>query len=314
MSMNDENTTSAERADRVKRASYVAIAGNSVLAVLKIAVGLFSGSRAVVGDGIDTTTDIIASAIILFAALLMSKPPDKEHPYGHSRIEVLATKLVSFVIFFVGAQLALSTIRSLISSSLYDVPHPAAIVVTILSIAGKAFLARFLWRFGQAHESPMVLANARNMLSDISISALVLVGLVLSRVFERSIIDAILAVGVSIWVMKTAVTIFMDSSIEVMESVRDHSVYDRIFEAVEAVDGASNPHRTRIRQISNLHVVDLDIEVDPRTTVEDGHEIAMRVERAIKDRVRSIYDIMVHVEPKGNAEAGEKYGRSESEG
>ena len=87
-----------ERSEIIKRASYVAIIGNSFLAVLKIVSGLLSGSLAVVGDGIDTTTDIIISIITLLATMMMTKPPDKEHPYGHRRVEVLATKLVSFVI------------------------------------------------------------------------------------------------------------------------------------------------------------------------------------------------------------------------
>ncbi len=302
------------RTQAIKRASYIAIGGNTLLAFLKVVVGLIAGSLAVVSDGIDTSTDIITSIITLLAAQLMSKPPDKEHPYGHRRIEVLATKLVSFVIFFVGAQLALSTLRSLIAAEQPEVPAPAAIYVTVASIAGKVFLAYILFRFGRRHESPMIIANARNMVSDIYISATVLTGLVFTDLFDLAVIDTVLALAVSVWVMKTAIGVFLDSSIEVMEGVRDHSVYERIFQAVASVAGASNAHRTRIRQISNLYVVDMDVEVDPSITVEEGHRIAMTVEQTIRDQVRNIYDIIVHIEPHGNDESDERYGRSEAEG
>jgi len=303
-----------ERSEIIKRASYVAIIGNSFLAVLKIVSGLLSGSLAVVGDGIDTTTDIITSVITLLAAMMMTKPPDKEHPYGNRRVEVLATKLVSFVIFFVGAQLVLSTARSLISGTHPEIPSRLAIYVTIVSIVGKMLLALSLYPIGRNVDSSMTIANAKNMINDIVVSAAVLLGLLSTRLFERPIIDTALALGVGVWVMRTAVAIFVDSSVEIMGGVRDSAIYQEIFASVDSVDGASNPHRTRIRQFSNLYVVDLDVEVDSRISVAAGHEIAKNLEQTIHDRVRNIYDIIVHIEPRGNSERDEKYGRSETEG
>jgi cation diffusion facilitator family transporter len=304
----------SKRTELVKRAAYIAIVGNAGLAVLTISIGLIAGSLAVVGAGIDTTTDVITSLITLIAANLMSKPPDKEHPYGHRRIEVLATKILSFVIFFAGAQLATSTVRSLIALDHPDLPSPFAIYVTIVSVLGKIALAVTLLRIGKKAQSPMIVANGKNMMNDIFISGAVFIGLIFTFVLNLAILDTIFALAVSVWVMKTAVQIFLDSSIEVMEGVRDHSIYDRVFAVISSVEGASNPHRTRIRQISNLYVIDLDIEVDPSITVEAGHRIAMNVEEIIYAQVDNIYDIIVHVEPRGNDESGEKYGRSEAEG
>ena len=309
----DTESTIAERSGILRRASWIAIVGNAVLAVLKITVGTFSGSLAVIGDGIDTTTDIITSLVILFAAVIMAKPPDKDHPYGHWRAEAIATKLVSFVIFFAGAQLALSTIHTLSSGDIVDIPGFTAIYVTVVSVAGKIFLAYTQLSMGKRHDSPMLIANGKNMLNDIYISSSVLVGLAFTFIFHIPILDPIIALVVSVWVMKTAVVIFIDSSVEVMEGIRDHSVYDEIFAAVDEVDGASNPHRTRIRQISTYYVVDMDIEVDAEVTVARGHEIAVAVEDRIKERVNKVYDVIVHVEPHGNLEENEAYGRSRDE-
>ena len=278
--MNDKRTIF------IKRASFIAIIGNTILALLKIIFGLMAGSLAVVGDGVDTTTDIITSLVTLFAAIIMGRPPDKTHPYGHLRAEAIATKIVSFVIFFVGAQLALSSTRMLISGEHTRVPSALALYVTIVSIAGKIFLAYSQFSLGKRHESQMIIANAKNMLNDIYISSGVLIGLIFTLVFQQAIIDTILALAVSVWVMKTAIEIFLDSSVEVMEGIRDHTVYDRVFKAVDSVEGASNPHRTRVRMISNLYVIDLDIEVDPGVSVSKGHDIAVKVEEKIKRELR----------------------------
>lgn len=300
----------SDRTAILKRASWFAISGNGILAVLKIVIGVVSGSLAVIGAGIDTTTDIVASIVTLFAAVIISKPPDREHPYGHMRAETVATKLVSFVIFFAGAQLALTSVGTLIEGAERELPSLLAVYVTVVSIAGKILLAYMLLSMGKRHNSPMLSANGKNMLSDILISSSILVGLGFTFLFELPILDPIVALLVSIWVMKTAVSIFIESSSETMDAVRDHSVYDETFAAVNDVPGASNPHRVRIRRIGSFWVFDLDIEVDGGITVEEGHQIALSVEENIKKRVPNVYDVMVHVEPHGNVEKDEAFGLS----
>jgi cation diffusion facilitator family transporter len=294
----------------IRKASLTAISGNAVLAVAKVAIGLLAGSMAVVGDGIDTSTDVITSFVTLVAVQIMSKPPDRTHPYGHSRAETVATKILAFLIFFVGAQLALSSIRKIAGGETLVPPSPLALYVTAVSIAGKVFLAWNQYRAGKKASSPMVQANARNMLNDIFISVAVLVGLVFTFAVELPLIDPLVAIAVSVWIMKTAVQIYMETSLEVMEGIRDQHLYEEIFNAVSSVPGARNPHRTRIRKIGNMYVIDLDIEVSGELTVAEAHRIAAGVERKIKQNIRDVYDIMVHVEPLGNIEIDEKYGIS----
>ena len=111
-----------DRIQQIRLASMIGIIGNLILAILKIAAGLISGSLAVIGDGIDTTTDVVTSFVTLITARIISKPPDAEHPYGHGRAETIATKILSFIIFFAGAQLAWSTALRLISRETVGVP------------------------------------------------------------------------------------------------------------------------------------------------------------------------------------------------
>jgi len=283
------------------------------LALLKIIAGLRAGSLAVLGDGIDSTTDIVASGITLFAAGIIAKPPDREHPYGHFRAETIATKTLSFIIFFVGAQLVLSTIRRLISGQFEGVPEITALYAAGISIIGKIALTALLLRAGKKLDSSMLRANGTNMQNDILISAGVLVGVLLTQVFRLPLLDSIVALLVGLWIMRTAFMIFKESNLELMDGVGDQTIYPAIFKAVEEVAGAVNPHRTRVRRLGNMYIIDLDIEVDGKKTVIEAHRIALQVEGEIKQRVDNVYDIMVHVEPEGNIEQGERFGITDGE-
>ncbi|MBN2551608.1 MAG: cation transporter [Spirochaetales bacterium] len=303
-----------ERSERIALISWIAIVGNLVLALIKIIAGLSAGSLAVVGDGIDSTTDIIASGITLFAARVIAKPPDREHPYGHFRAETIATKTLSFLIFFVGAQLALSTVRRLIGGEHGEVPQVMALYAAGISIIGKIALSVLLLRSAKKLASTMLRANGKNMQSDILISGGVLLGVLLTRLLHFGLLDSVIALLISLWIMKTAFSIFMESNLELMDGIGDQTVYPAIFKAVEEVSGAVNPHRTRVRRLGNMYIIDLDIEVDGGKTVIQAHRIAVQVEQMIKRRVDNVYDIMVHVEPRGNVELNERFGITDPEG
>jgi len=302
-----------ERSARIELISWVAIAGNLLLALLKIIAGIRAGSLAVLGDGIDSTTDIVASGITLFAARIIAKPPDREHPYGHFRAETIATKTLSFIIFFVGAQLALSTVHRIISSEYGGVPGIAALYAAAISIVGKVALSVLLSRSGKKLDSSMLRANGKNMQSDVLISTGVLAGVVFTQAFRMPLLDSIAALLISLWIMRTAFTIFMESNMELMDGLGDQTVYPVIFKAVDETSGAVNPHRTRVRKLGNMYIIDLDIEVDGKKTVTEAHNIAVQVEHTIKQRVDNVYDIMVHVEPKGNVELNERFGVTDPE-
>jgi cation diffusion facilitator family transporter len=302
-----------KRIKAIRRASYVSLWGNAVLAAAKISTGIFSGSLAVVGDGIDSSTDIVISFMTLVVAGYMAKPSDKEHPFGHGRAETLATSVLGFIIFFAGAQLLIQAIRNLAGDGVREVPSPAALYVTGFSMAGKLLLALSQLSAGKKYSSDMLTANGKNMQADILISGAILAGLVCVYVFRMPILDPIAAILVSIWILKAGVDIFRKVNVELMDGNTDPCLYKAIFEAVRSVSGAGNPHRARIRKIASLYDIDLDIEVARNLNIAEAHAIAGKVEEAICRRIENVFDIMVHVEPEGNAEENESYGLSESE-
>ncbi len=302
--------TDQKRTVCIKKASWIAIAGNAVLGVLKLAIGLISGSLAVVADAIDTITDILTSLITLITAKEISKPPDPAFPYGHERAETIATKVLAFVIFFAGAQFSYYALSRIISGEEYVIPKMLAIYVTVFSIGGKILLSRYLCKTGKRINSPMIIANGQNMKNDILISAAVLVGLFFTFILDLPIIDTIIAFAVGIWVMRAAVKIFMKTNVELMDGLKDPEIYHKIFKAVDSVEGAHNPHRTRVRQIGYKYVIDMDIEVDCDLTVKEAHKISHLIEEKIKEEIKDVYDIITHIEPYGDVDKDEKFGLS----
>jgi cation diffusion facilitator family transporter len=299
-----------DKARIIKTASLTALFGNVGLAAAKIVTGIYSGSMAVVGDGIDSSVDVLIAIMTLIVARIISRPADEGHPWGHGRAETVATTLLSCILFFAGAQLVLNSGRDIILGADREVPSMPALIVTLVSIAGKLLLAWSQYLFGKKADSPMLKANAKNMSADVLLSAGVLAGLALSMLFNIGVIDSWAAGIVGLWVIKSALGIFTEANTELMDGGSNREFYKLVFDAVNSVDEAGKPHRVRMRRIAGLWDIDIDIEVPPNITVTEAHWISYKVEEAIKTRVENVYDIMVHVEPAGNEE-NEGYGLSE---
>lgn len=292
----------------VVNASWVSTIGNAILSVSKIAVGLMAGSLAVIGDGIDSAADVVISVVMVFTARFMNRPPTRKYVYGYEKAEGIATKVLSMIIFYAGMQMLISSVKQIFSPEARQLPEMIAVYVTVFSIIGKLLLAFYQHRQGKKADSSMLKANAVNMRNDVVISVGVLLGLVFTFVFKLPILDSITGLIISLFIIKSAVGIFLESSVELMDGVKDETVYNKIFEAVDKTEGASNPHRVRSRQVGGLFVIDLDIEADGDISLEEAHRIADNVEKNIRKEIENVYDIVVHVEPKGHCSKNEPFG------
>jgi len=292
------------------RTSWISVIGNIVLSLLKVIVGIISGSMAVLSDGLDSASDVVTSIVILFTSSIISRPPNANYVYGREKAENVASTILSFVIFFMGCQIVVASAQQIISGKAQELPSMLAIWVTIVSIVGKLLLALYQFHQGRRAESSMLKANAINMRNDVIISGGVLIGLVCTFMLNIPILDPIIAGLIGLYIICSAVGIFRDANVVLMDGISDTSIYNKIIEAVERVPGAYNPHRIRSSQIGNMYNVVLDIEADGEQSLTEVHLIAQNVENSIKESIENIYDIVVHVEPKGNKHCAEKFGIS----
>lgn len=290
------------------RTSWISTIGNAILSISKVIVGLWAGSLAVLGDGIDSATDVVISIVMIFTARIINRPPSKKYVFGYEKAEGIATKILSLVIFYAGMQMLFSSIGSIFSGEEKELPSSIAVYVTLFSIVGKLLLALYQYKQGKKISSSLLTANAVNMRNDVIISCGVLLGLIFTFMFQLPMLDSITGLIISLFIIKSSIGIFMDSNVELMDGVKDVNVYNKIFEAVEKVPGAGNPHRVRSRMVGNLYMITLDIEVDPQMTITQAHEVADAVEKSIKASIDNVYDILVHVEPAGKCQSDEKFG------
>jgi cation diffusion facilitator family transporter len=295
------------------RTSWISIIGNAILSLLKIIIGITAGSMAVMSDGLDSASDVVTSIIILLISSLITRPPNSKYVYGREKAENIASTALSFVIFFMGGRITLASLEQILHPTSAELPSLPAIWVTIASIIGKLLLAFYQFRQGKRVDSSMLKANAINMRNDVIISAGVLLGLACTFLLNLPVLDPLIAGLIGLYILWSAVGIFRSANVALMDGVDDTSVYNRIIEAVEKVPGAYHPHRIRSRQIGSRYHIVLDVEVDGQLSLTEAHRIAQNVENSIKNSIENTYDIVVHVEPKGNSHCAEKYGVSRNE-
>jgi len=314
MQPTDKNTlTQNTRTEIMRTASFIALGGNLLLCILKLTVGLITGSLAVLGDGIDTTTDVGIAVMAVLVSFVINKPSDSRYPWGRQRAETIASMVLAFIIMFAGIQLFIASINKLIQvykGTLLPMPQRIAIIVTAISIAGKLLLALNQYFLGKKAQSLMILANARNMVNDIVISSSVLIGFIISLLFHAPYFDPLIALIVSCLIIKSAVTLFIELNVELMDGNTNKQLYERLFSAVATIPEVKNPHRARIRKMANLWDIDLDIEVDGSMPVSEAHNIAEKTSLVIRQALGNVYDIVIHIEPYNSDREGECYGLS----
>jgi cation diffusion facilitator family transporter len=299
-----------ERKKIMLRTSRISVLGNVILSLLKIVTGILSGSLAVLSDGLDSASDVFTSLVILVATPIIHRPPNSKYAYGREKVENIASTLLSFVIFFMGCQMGLAAVRKMIRPEVIEMPSPEAIWVTVVSIAGKLLLALYQFRQGKRADSSMLKANAVNMRNDVIISAGVLLGLAFTFLLKIPFLDPVIALLISLYIIYSAIGIFRDANLVLLDGIADTSVYQKIITAVERIPGAYNPHRIRSSHVGNKYNIVLDIEVEGSLPLARAHHIAQQVEDSIKQSVDNVYDIVVHVEPKGCEHIEEKFGIS----
>ncbi len=285
----------------IKLAGFIALFGNLILAATKISLGFFASSMAVIGDGIDSSTDVLIALITIFISKIISKPSDKTHPWGHERAETVATMILSFIIFTAGLELCISSSKKIFTQSFNQELSLLALSAAIISIVGKILLYISQILVAKKSKSQIIKANAQNMKNDIIMSCGILAGLSFSLIFKLPILDPIIAFLVGLWVIKNAIKIFIEQNTELMDGNKDFELYNKLFKAVKTVPKVSNPHGARIRKIASHFDIDLDIEVDPFITIFEAHELSEQVEEAIRKEIPESLTVMIHIEPKNSA-------------
>ncbi len=277
-------------------AAKLALAVVIVLVVLKIVVGVITGSISVIAQAVDSFLDLFAIAITFFAIIIATRPADEEHTFGHGKAEDIAAVVQAALIFIAGLLIIYSAVRRVITGTTLELTE-AGIGVMLISIIASIFLSRYLLRVSRATDSIALEASARNIAADVYSAAGVLVGLVVIRFTGLGIIDPIIALLVSLVVLKSAYNVLRKSFgglIDVkLPEAEENAIRSAITEHVgELVDF----HALRTRKAGNQRYIDLHLVMPKDISVEEAHQMCDHLEQDIKSKLKRA-SVTIHVEP-----------------
>jgi cation diffusion facilitator family transporter len=280
-----------------RRIALIGMIVSGGLAALKITVGQFGNSTALVADGFESAADVVASGTIFLALTLAMKPPDSNHPYGHGRIETLAGLLLGFVLFCAG--IAISAHALLLEHDQLPMPSAYTIWPLILSVVLKLALMRYKYSAGRRIRSAALIADAANDGVD-AISggaALIALGMTLMSPERFRHADQWGAFVVGLIVVFTGIRVIRETGSQLMDTMPDPWLMKMVREAAVTVAGVAGVEKCFARKTGLKYHVDLHLEVDPELTVRASHDIAQAVRERIRGQLDWVADVLVHVEP-----------------
>ena len=278
-----------------ERGAWLSIWTYLVLSAVKLVAGYIGSSEALKADGLNNTTDIIASIAILIGLRISQKPPDENHHYGHLRAETVASLIAAFIMAFIGIEVLINAGKSMI----HPIVTPPSLLtagIAIISAAVMFLVYRFNMKLSERIGSEAIRAAAFDNRSDALVSAGTAIGIG-GAVIGFPIIDAITAFIIGILIIYTAIQIFITNVYALTDGFDEQEV-ENISGVIRNVRGVIELKEFKGRMHGNLMFVDLTVTVNPMLNVIESHRITEDIERTIlKEKPFSV--VMVHIEPEG---------------
>ncbi|HSP58336.1 MAG TPA: cation diffusion facilitator family transporter [Halomonas sp.] len=297
-------STDPDHHQATRRVTYLSIWMNCLLGIAKVVTGTIVGSAALVADGVHTFSDLITDSFVLTAAHYGRQGPDRDHHYGHGRIETLATLFLGSVLIFVAGGIAWSSLNRLLAGA--DIPPPGiwAMLLTAFALLAKEWLYHVTRRVARRINSKLLEANAWHHRSDVLSTAVVMVALVGSQ-FGVAWLDTAAAILVGLLVGKVGWELLWDAGRELVDTALPEAEQERMREVACDTPGVAGVHDLRTRQSAGRTMLDLHVVVSPRISVSEGHEIGNEVSRRLRNAFPALTDLTFHVDPEDDAGEGD---------
>ncbi len=285
------------------KTAYFSIAGNAGLAVIKALAGFFGNSYALIADAIESTTDVFSSVLVLFGIKYANRPADKNHPYGHGRIEPLITFIV---VGFLGTSaliIAYESIKNI--QTPHELPKPWTLIVLGAIIIWKEASFQIVMKKSRQINSSSLKADAWHHRSDAITSVAAFIGITIALVFGKGYetADDWAALLASGFILYNSYLIFRPALGEIMDENTYDELISRIREIALTVEGILGTEKCYVRKVGLNYLVDLHAIVDENISVREGHEISHRLKDTLQAQLPEIGNVLIHIEP-GNKENG----------
>ncbi|HEX2925412.1 MAG TPA: cation diffusion facilitator family transporter [Ruminiclostridium sp.] len=278
------------------KVAMLSVISNSALIVMKLIVGVLSGSVSIISEAIHSGMDLVASIIAFFSVRASSKPADKEHPYGHGKIENVSGVIEGLLIFIAAFLIIKEAIVKLI--------HPTEVSQTFMAIAVMGIssginilVSRTLYKVAKKEESVALEADALHLKTDVYTSAGVALGLLLMTVTRIRILDPITAILVALLIVKEAWSLcrdafkpLLDASLTEEEEIKIKGILETYDEKIKGY------HKLRTRRSGNIKYIDFHMFVDGSLTVDEAHSLSKEIETILEQEIKNT-NASIHIEP-----------------
>lgn len=283
----------------VLRVSRGAILANAVLSALKMAAGLLARSGAMVSDAVHSLSDVFSTFIVIIGVKAAGKASDREHPYGHERMECVAAIVLAVVLLITGLFIGYEGIGKL-SAPAGDLPTPglAALLMAAVSIAVKEIMYQITRRAARRVRSDALMADAWHHRTDALSSIGALVGIGGARLGIK-VLDPVASLVICLFIVKAAYDIFRDAISKMVDHSCDPETESAIRAAALAQPGVAGVDRMLSRTFGNRVYVEMEISADGDLSLKEAHAIAEKTHAAIEEAFPQIKHIMIHVNPAG---------------
>lgn len=296
----DVNEQSTARSRRIRRVLFIILGLNVAVALAKLVWGLITGSAAMQADGFHSLFDGTSNVVGLVGLGLASRPADRNHPYGHTKYETYASAAIGAMLLFAAYRIGSTAIEGLASGGGSVQVTGVSFAVMVVTLAVNLFVTMWERRVGREVGSEILIADASHTASDALVSIGVIIGLVFVRL-GYPIADPIVALLVAAAIVYTAYQVFKQAGSTLSDTARLNA--SEVCAVACEVPGVLGCHHVRSRGLESEIYVDLHIQVDPSSSVAEGHAVAERVERTVCERFHGVADVIVHLEPLDDYQA-----------
>lgn len=281
-----------------KKAATVAIVANCFLTLFNIAIGIMSGSYALVSEGAHTLSDVATSIIAYIGFKIGQKPADEEHPIGHGRAEAIGGLIIVLFLGMIAYEIMQGAIERLLNPSLITTPDFYAAIMAVLGIMINFSVSEYIIKIGKEIRSPAIVADGKHQKTDIFSSIAVLLSVVVSNI-GYPILDPIIGLIIGVLILKTAYEVGKENIDNIMGKVPSQEFINKIKRVANKTPKAQDAHNIKVDYLGSYAVVSLHVKVDGNMTVDESHKIAHIVETNLINKIPEVKYAVVHVCPIG---------------
>lgn len=280
------------------KVSTISIVANFILTVLKLLAGVIAHSGAMISDAIHSASDVFSTIVVIIGIKISRKESDKDHPYGHERLECVAAIVLATILAATGLGIGYSAVTKILAGNYENlaVPGILALMAAIISIIVKEAMYQYTKVYARKIDSSALMADAWHHRSDALSSVGALIGIAGARM-GFPILDPVASAVICIFIEKAAYDIFMDAVDKMVDKACDEETETALRECATRQEGVLGIDLLHTRVFGNKIYVDIEIEADGELTLTKAHAIAERVHDAIEKNFPKVKHIMVHVNP-----------------